>query len=210
MNGSATYSIKQNVGVTFPGCFARWDNSRLLKRPDHGPLSFSLSQFHQSLGRIYEAKKEKERAIYHFEKAIGIASAFEWPSELFSIHYGLAALFLDEDGFDNAHSHVDQAKLHAAGSPHDLGWAMERKAQIWHRQRRLEHAASEASGALEIYEKLGASNDIVDCKDLLQEIEQAMAGELLKITLLPIPVKPPFSAHGTPPSASNFGTSSSR
>ena len=163
---------------------------------------FRLCQFHQSLGRIYQAKKEREEAIYHFEKALGIASAFEWHSELFLIHYALAVLFRGEDRFNHAHSHVDQAKLHAAGSPHDLGCAMEEKAQIWYQQHRFEDAVSEASGALKIYEKLGASKDIVDCKNLLRGIERAMTGELPNIVVFSIPVNPPFSACGTPPGAS--------
>ncbi|KAF9791217.1 hypothetical protein BJ322DRAFT_435798 [Thelephora terrestris] len=142
--------------------------------PEKGQ-EFYLCQTHRSLGSIYGAKREKEKAIDHFEKALGIASTFGWRDELFWIHYSLAALFTNEGEFDESHSHIDQAKSHAADDAHNLGRAMELKAYIFCRQRHLDDALSEASGALEIYEKLGASTDIVDCKNRLKEIERAIA-----------------------------------
>jgi hypothetical protein len=51
---------------------------------------------------------------------------------------------------------------------------MELQARIWYRQRRLEDAKSEALGALEIFEKLGAAEDLGDCRTLLRDIEEAM------------------------------------
>ena len=174
--------------------------------PEKGQ-EFRICQSHRGLGGIYGAKKERARAIHHFEKALGFASTFEWRTELFWIHYSLAELFGNENGFDDAHSHIDQAKSYAVDDPHKLGWAMELKARIWRQQHRLEDAVSEAQGALEIYEKLGASKDITDCKSLLRELRQAIAGELLGRTLLPIPVNPPFSARGAPPSASKSTSS---
>ena len=160
-----------------------------------------VCQSHRGLGRIYEAKRDRTKAIHHFEKALGIASAFEWRHELFAVHYDLANFFKEEDGFNDAHSHIDQAKSYAADDAHTLGWAMEAKARIWYQQDRLENAVPEALGALEIYEKLGASKDLVDCEDLLREFEQIITSEFLKMMPLPIPVNPPFSARGSSPSA---------
>jgi hypothetical protein len=64
---------------------------------------------------------------------------------------------------------------------------MEKQAIIWCRKRKLEDAKSEASNALEIYEKLGATKDVEDCRILLQEIEEAMNnwGEFLKRYYVP-------------------------
>ena len=163
---------------------------------------FRVCKSHRGLGVIYGAKGEREKAIRHFEKALGIASAFGWHGELFWIHYALAVFFGKENEFDDAHSHIDQAKLYAVNDAHSLGRAIEWKAQIWRQQHRLEDAVSEALGALEIYEKIGASVRIVRCKGLLQELERLIVGELPKTMPLPIPVHPPFSARGTPPSAS--------
>ena len=171
-----------------------------LRAIDHLPekgQEFFACQSHRGLGEIYGAKGERAKAIHHFEKALGIASAFEWRNELFWIHHAFAGLFSKENRFDDVHFHVDQARSYAVDNAHKLGWAMVWKAQIWHQQHRFEDAVSEAQGALEIYQKLGASVDIANCKKLLQELEQAIAGELLKIELLPVPVNPPFSARGT-------------
>ena len=97
--------------------------------PEDGQ-EFRVCQSHQKLGEIYQAKREREKAIRHFKKALGIASTFEWQSELLWIHYSLAVLFRDEDRFDDAHSHIDQAKSHGADDRYNLGRAMEVKARI--------------------------------------------------------------------------------
>ena len=156
-----------------------------------------VCQSQRSLGHIYQSKREREKAIHHLENALEIASDFEWHSELFWIHCSLAELFADEDGFDDAHNHVGKAKSHAADDAYKLGRAMEIRARIWYQQRQLEDAASEALGAIGTHEKLGASRDVVRCKGLLQNVEQAMAGGLPKTVLL-IPTNPPFSARGEP------------
>ncbi|KAF9792061.1 hypothetical protein BJ322DRAFT_9175 [Thelephora terrestris] len=139
---------------------------------------FLLCQSHRSLGNIYGAKKEKEKAVHHLEQALEIASIFEWRGELFGNNYALAALLTRQDEFDKAHSHIDQAKAHAADDPLHLGRATRFKAHILYRQRQLEDALSEALGALEIFKKLGASMDTTRCNDLIKQIEQAIAGEL--------------------------------
>ena len=143
---------------------------------------FPLCRSHQILGQIHCSKREKEKAIHHFKTALTIASPFNWPRELFWVHLRMAELFRDEDEFNDANTHVEQAKLYAADNPYDLGRGMEMQARIWYRQRRLEDARSEALRALETLEKLGAANDAEDCKGLLQQIEEAIgsgtSGEL--------------------------------
>ena len=168
--------------------------------PEEGQ-EFRVCQSHQKLAEIYQAKGEREKAIRHFEKALGIASAFEWHTRLFWVHYYLAVLFVDEDGFDNAHAHIDQAKSHAVGNAYHLGRAVDTKARIWYRQRRFEDSVSEALGALEIFERLGASKDVVGCKNLIRDIERAKIGEHLGIIPLSICVNSPFSARGAPSGA---------
>ena len=46
------------------------------------------------------------------------------------------------------------------------------QAWIWHRQRRLEEAKSEALGAVDAFEKLGAANDAKKARLLLQKIDR--------------------------------------
>ena len=127
---------------------------------------------HRILGNVYRSKGDKEKAIRHFETAISIASSSHWRNQLFWIHYALAELFCDEDEFDDANAQVEQAKLHIAGHPYDLGRAMEMQAWIRYRQGRFEEAKSEASQALEIFERLGAAEDVEVCRKLLQRLNE--------------------------------------
>ena len=146
--------------------------SRAIKiLPEKGE-EFRVSGAHRVLGTIYHDKGEKEKAIHHFETALTIASPFGWRAQLFWIHYGLAELFRDEDDFDNAHLHIEQAKTYTVDNRYQLGCAIFLQARIYHRQRRFEDSTSEALRALEIFEGFGAG-DVEECRDLLREIEQA-------------------------------------
>ena len=142
---------------------------------------FSLCQFYRGLGNIFIDKGEGGKAFDHFEKALGIASAFKWNGELLWINDSLAKLSLREDRFDEANTYIEQAKKHAAGNKYNLGRITEHQANILHQKGNLEDAASEALGALGIYEGLGASQDAGRCKRLLGTIERARACELLQI-----------------------------
>ena len=141
--------------------------------PEKGQ-EFRVCQSHRCLGNIYRSKGEREKAISHLEIALEIASCSDWHSELCWINHSLAKLFLDEERFEDANTQIEQAKSRVLNDPYSLGRMMEVQAAIWYRQRRLEDATSEVLGALEIYEKLGASRDAGGCKDLLRNIEQAM------------------------------------
>ena len=126
------------------------------------------------LGDIYRAKGERENAIHHLEKALAIASPFNWNDELYWIHYDLVVLFLSQREYDSAHVHTEQAKSHAVNDAYNLGRAMELQAIIHFRQLRLEEAKFEVLRALESFEKLGVARDIKRCRTLLGEIEQAL------------------------------------
>jgi tetratricopeptide (TPR) repeat protein len=139
-----------------------------------GGYEFLVCHLHRILGKIFQFKGDRTKAIHHFETAIRSASPFDWHDVLFWSHYDLAILFRDEGEFGEASTHTEQAKLHADNEAHKLGRAIEMQADIWHLQQRLEEAKSEALHALEIYEKLGAAMDAGYCRDLLQKIEQEM------------------------------------
>ena len=132
---------------------------------------YMVCRSHRLLGDIYRSKGEKKKAVHHFETALAIASPFNWHDEQFWIHYCLVNLFLDEDGFDDAHAHINQAKLHVVDNVYQLGRAMEKQAMVWHRQGRLEEAKTEATRALEIYQKLGASGDVEGCSAVIRDIQ---------------------------------------
>jgi len=156
---------------------------------------FDLCQCHRVLGSISRSKGETEKAVHHFELALGIASSFDWPDELFWICYSLADLFLSQGRFDDAHAHIEHAAPHTVNDAYNLGRLMELQARIWYRQDRLEQAKSEVLRATDIYEKLGAALDLEDCRELLQRIDEGMSvsvasdesddnGELLETVLL--------------------------
>ena len=134
---------------------------------------FQLSQCHHLLGTINYSKGDTERAIYHFKVALGIASSFNWFNLLCSIHFSLADLLSKEGRFDEAHTHILQTKIHAIddNDTYLLARAMWLHAWSWHRQHRLEDARSEALGAVDILQKLGASSDVKGVRDLLRQID---------------------------------------
>ena len=149
--------------------------TRAINLLENGP-EFSLCRFHRILGHISRARGDTEKAIHHYNIAIGIASKFNWTDQLFWIHYSLATMFHQEHEFDNATTNIKQAKLHALHDEYQLGRAMEVQAQILYQQKRFEDGVSEASCAIKIYEKLGAVVDLRRCRDLLQNIGRAKEG----------------------------------
>ena len=168
---------------------------------------------HRALGDIYLSRGKREEAVQHYETALGIASSFDWHDHLFSIHFSMAELFLDGEGFEDANTHVEQATSHALDNTFYLGRAVLLRAWIWFRQMRLQDAAVEALRAQEVLEKLGALRYLESCKTLLQKIEEAMeslpppseldlTGEFLKSIVRLVPVNSPPVVQGTPPSAS--------
>ncbi|KAF9642364.1 hypothetical protein BDM02DRAFT_3273490, partial [Thelephora ganbajun] len=160
---------------------------------------FDICQCHRVLGDICGSKGETEKATNHFETALGIASSSNWDTQLFWIHYSLALLFFDQDGFGNAHIHIECAKPYAVNDPYNLGRAMELEARVWYGEHRLEDAKSEALRAADVYERFGAVKDLEYCRALLRDIkgemdEQATSGELLETAPPPTPVDSSLSS----------------
>ena len=48
---------------------------------------------------------------------------------------------------------------------------VELQAGVWYEQHRLEEATSEALRAVDIYGRLGAAQDVEDCRKLLMDIQ---------------------------------------
>ena len=148
--------------------------SRAIDLASENGQEHSLCILHRILGRIYQSKGEKEKAIQHFEKVIAIASPHNWHDSLFWIHYNLADLFRKEGNLDDAQVHVERAKSNAMNDAYKLGRAMQMQARVWYWQGRLEDAKSEASHALEIFERFGATGGAGTCRDILQKVEVAI------------------------------------
>ena len=100
-------------------------------------------------------------------------------TELTRFSNGLAVLFSGEGRFDDAHAHIEQAKSHTVNNTYFLARASWLQAFIWYQQNMFEEAKSEALRALNIFEKLGATNDAGDTRELLGEIDRnAMYSDL--------------------------------
>ena len=122
---------------------------------------------HRGLGLIYQGKGETEKAISHFEIALGIASTVNSAEHLHLIHFNLASLFTKQGRFSDAQTHVDHAKTFAAINPYYLALASELQARLWYYQDMFGEARSEALVALE---KLG-SDDADHVRRLLERID---------------------------------------
>jgi len=128
------------------------------------------------LGNIHHKKGDTEKAILHFEVALRIASSLNLHRELFRVHSLLADLFSREGRFDDAHTHVEQAKFHAVGDAYLLARASRLQAGFWGQRHMFEEAKSEALRALGAFEKLGAANDVEDTRKLLEQIDRNARG----------------------------------
>ena len=146
--------------------------------PEKGE-QYMVCYAHHVLGVIYQYKGETVKAIHHIEVALGIASSFDWQSELFWIHSGLADLFLGEGRPDDANTHAEQAKSHAADSPYSLGCAMKQQASVWCWEQRFEEARSEVMRAAEVFEKLGAAKEVKECREVLQNIQMQLDNQAI-------------------------------
>ena len=139
--------------------------------PEKGE-EFRVCRSHHVLGSICHSKGRREEAVHHFKTALAIATPFNWNDQLFWIHYSLTELFLDDDDFDNAYAHIGQAKSYAIDSAYLLGRVARLQADALYDQDRLEDARSEALRALEIFGKIGATEDLGECEHLLRDIEE--------------------------------------
>ena len=149
--------------------------------PEKGNQSL-VCESHRLLGNICQSKGKTKKAIHHFELALGIAASFNWHGDLFLVHYDLARLFLDEGRFDDACDHIGRAKSHTVDSAYNLGRAVEPQATVWYAQSKPEEARSEALRAADVYEKLGVTRDLDDCRELLWKIEKKLDCELLSLS----------------------------
>ena len=173
--------------------------SRVLDLPSNKGIQFEACECHHILGKICRSRGETEKAIIHFETALGMASTFNWHPLLSRINCTMGELFLGEKRFDYAHAHAERAKSHAVNFPYDLGRAMKLQAVIWYCERRFEEAKSEVLDAASAFEKIGAANEAERCRAIFRDIEQKMKdpftpGKFLETGPLPAPVNSLFSA----------------
>ena len=167
---------------------------------------FLVCVCHRILGEIYNSKGEVEKAVDHFEIALGIASPFNWHDEQFWIHYSLAKLFLNKNKLDDTLNHVKRAESHAINDTYLLGRVMQVQARIWWAECRFEEVKSGFLLVADAFEKLGAAKDVEYCRAILRQMEEEMRvepavsgesnsnGEFLETALLAILINSSLSA----------------
>ena len=133
---------------------------------------------HRVLGEIHQYKGETEKAIHHFEVALGIAFSLNVANELFWVNFALSEVFCDRGKFEDAQTHLERAESHAADDVYLLAYVMDQRARVWCMQRRFEDARSEALRALDAFEKLGATPNAEVTRTLLQRIDVRKTGQL--------------------------------
>ena len=148
--------------------------SRAIDLVEGGGREFLVTQLHRILGKIHYSKGSKEKAIHHFNTALGIASPRDWNDQLFWVRFDMAILFRDECQYEGAYAEIERAKSHAIGDVYRLGRAMKLQAEVLYLQGRLQEAKSGALHALENYEKAGAARNAELCMELLETIEKGM------------------------------------
>ena len=138
-----------------------------------GDKQFTVCDCYRILGDICRDKGEIEKAVSHFETALGIASRLNYRSSQSWINYELAQLFFGENKLDEAHTRVELARSYAANDLYQLGRAMELQAVFWYEQRKFGEAKLEALGAISVFERIGAAEDIERCRSIIRGVEKA-------------------------------------
>ena len=129
------------------------------------------SEGHRILGMVYCSKGDTEKGIHHLEVALEIASSRNVEDQLFWIHFNLATVHAEEGGFDDAHAHVEHIKSWTIDQPHLLALTSGLWARCLAVQDMFEKAKSEALRALDVFEKLGATNDAEVTRKPIEEID---------------------------------------
>ena len=132
---------------------------------------YLLCKCHKVLGRIQQSKGNREKAIHHFGASLRIASVLNSRDELSRTHLSLANLYLEEDKSNDAHPHIEHAKLHV-GNVLLLGCAFLIGSRVLSAQDQPEEAKSEALRALAIFEKLEVADLMEETRQLLEKIEE--------------------------------------
>jgi len=138
--------------------------------PENGQ-QFQVCNGRCVLGDIYRSKGDTEKAIHHFEVAFRIASSLNYHTSLCHVHFSLAVLFFEACRFDDAQAHVERAKSYTVNDTHLLAHTSQLQAWVWYKQHMFEEAKSEAQRALGLFEKLGATRDAEDTRELLGKME---------------------------------------
>ena len=91
--------------------------------------------------------------------------------------------------------YVERAISYMVSYAYNLGSAMMLWAMLWHKQHRLEEARPEVMCAVELFEKLGATQDVEGCRTLLQQIQRELNNSVASDQLREFPQTMRVPAH---------------
>ena len=137
--------------------------------PEDGE-QFRVHHCHRTLGEIYQYKGKTEKAVRHYEIALGIASTFNRVENLFWLHVDLAQLFIRQGRFGDAQIHVEHTTTFATNNTYLLACVSLLQAWLWYEQDMFGEARSEALVVLDVLDKLGSDNAKV-AREILQLID---------------------------------------
>ena len=152
--------------------------SRAIERLPPDGEQLRVCRCHRILGYIFDSKGKTEKAIRHFEIALGIASSDNLTSQLFWVRIAMAMVFFREGRFDTAHAYIGRAKPHATNHAYLLARASALQAKVWKEQNMSADAKLEASRAFNVFEKLGTVGDAANARWLPQQIEAGNSATL--------------------------------
>ena len=144
--------------------------------PEDGEQTWVLECRHV-LGAIYRSEGETEKAVHHYEIALGIASTLNRAEDLFWVHFSLAVLFIQRDRLGDAQNHLEHTKTFAVNNTFLLARASLLRAKLRYKQDMFEEARSEALATLDVFEKLGSVNNAESARRLLQQIDARWPGQ---------------------------------
>ena len=137
-----------------------------------GNNQFILNQCHHLLGHIHRSKGHKDKAIEYFEISLGIASSRDWHHDAFGNHKELVEIFCEMGRLDDANSHFERARLHAANDPLTLAHLIGLQGIIGYYQGRVGEARFQFSRAADAFEELGATQLAEECRNIGAALER--------------------------------------
>ena len=151
--------------------------SRIINLSSGEPSQYQLSWYHHALGRICDARGEKETSIFHHEKAVGIATSLNLRDEQISFLRCFVGTLLSYERADDAEVYLERLKSNGSIDPFSMGLAATVQSHILARQDRWREAQSEVSSTVGVYKKIGALG--------------SLSGPLERFLEHPIPSGPP-------------------
>ena len=87
---------------------------------------------HRVLGQIYKSKGKTEKAVYHSEIVLGVASTLNDAGFSFPVHFDLVVTFAQQGRFGDAQTRVEHARSFAVNDTYLLTRASLPQAELWY------------------------------------------------------------------------------